>query len=100
MDIHAAAVPGYFEDVSGAVFHGGQQVESLASDVTPRAGALMGSSFMFGVGSTEKSMGELHCSCVCQVLTIYLQNSNELCMVFHQVPAPRRQHNFRSRLDR
>ena len=37
MDIHAAAVPGYFEDVSGAVFHGGQQVESLASDVTPRA---------------------------------------------------------------
>ena len=38
MDIHAAAaVPGYFEDMSGAVFHGGQQVESLASDVTPRA---------------------------------------------------------------
>ena len=82
--------------------HANARLEQLGrySDVTPRAGALMGSSFMFGVGSTEKSMGELHCSCVCQVLTIYLQNSNELCMVFHQVPAPRRPHNFRSRLAR
>ena len=37
MDIHAAALPGYFEDVSGAVFHSGQQVKPLASDVTTRA---------------------------------------------------------------
>ena len=41
--------------------HANARLEQLGrySDVTPRAGALMGSSFMFGGGSTEKSIGEL-----------------------------------------